>query len=100
MHLPDIRTDDVDALRDGEEDVAVQGRTSRETDDHEVTTWAEVVDGLFVCGAGRGGDDGGVGAESVCGVLNVLDEVLALLEVNPFFCAELEAEITLLGAGI
>ena len=99
-HVPNVGAEDGDALDDGEEDVGVERRARGETDDHDGAAGAEVVDGLLVRSARRGGDDGGVWAEAVGRGLDVLDEILGLAEVDPLFCAELQDEVALVRAGV
>lgn len=99
-HSPDIRTVDVDALDDSLEDTSTELGMSWETDDHEGSSRAKVVDSLLVSGGGGGGDNGGVWAETVGGGDDVLDKVLGLLEVDPLLSTKREDEVPLLSTGI
>ena len=78
LAVTDVRAEDADALHDGEEDVRAEARARGEADDHERAAHAEVVDGLRVRLARRGGDDRRVRAEPVRRGDDVLHEVLRL----------------------
>ena len=98
--LPDVGTDDTDALKDSKEDRCLKVSSSRQTDGHKGPTGAKVVDCLRVAGWTRRGDDRGVGAESASDALDVCNEVLCFLEVYPSLGTEAEAEILLVFPGI
>ena len=100
LAVTNIQAKNADALDDGEEDVRAELRARGEADDHERAAVAEVVDGLRVRDARRGGDDRRVRAEPVRRGDDVLHEVLRLAEVDPLLRAELRHELLLLGAGV
>lgn len=100
MYLPDVGADDVDALGDSKEDVGIERSASGQTNSHEGASWPEVVNRLLVRCTRRSSDDGGMRSKTVCGILDILDEILGLLEVDPFLRTELETKITLLGTSI
>lgn len=55
---------------------------------------------MLVARRAGGSDHCGVGTQTIGGVLDVLDEVLSLLEVDPDFSTQVEAELLLIGSGI
>ena len=98
--LPDVGTDDANALEYGEEDGSLELSSSGEANGHEGPTRAEVVNGLGITRGAGGSDDGGVSAESAGDTLDVPNEVLSLLEVDPSLGTKAEDEVLLLVAGI
>ena len=91
---------DVDRLDNGLEDTSAELGMSRETDDHESSSRAEVVNGLLVSSRGGSGDDSSVSTETVSSGDDILDEVLGLLEVDPLLSTERQDEVFLLGTSV
>ena len=91
---------DVDGLDDGLEDTSAQLGMSGETDDHEGSCRAEVVDGLLVSSRSCSGDDSSVSTETVSSGDDILDEVLGLLEVDPLLGSQGHDELSLLFSGV
>ena len=100
LAVANIRAKNADALNDSEEDIRRQCSLRGQTNDHQVTSRTEVVNSLLVCLRRRSGDDGGVRAEPVARSLDICDDVLGLLEVDPRLCAETFDEGALLGASV
>lgn len=90
MYSPNVGAEDVDALRHSEEDIGAELAVSGETNNHDGSAVTHVVDCLLVSEAGRSGDDGGMGAQTVGGGLDVGNDVLGRLEVDPSLSTELE----------
>lgn len=71
-----------------------------ETDHHQGSSGAEVVDGLLVSSRGGSGNNGGVGTFAIGSGLDVSDKVLGFLEVDPLLSTELQDEVALGGTSI
>ena len=98
--LPDVGTDDANALEDGEEDGSFECGSSGQADGHERSAGAEVVNGLGVTGGASGCDDRRVSTESTGNALDVRNQVFGLLEVDPSLCIEAKYELLLIFPGI
>ena len=99
-NLPDVGTDDANALENCEEDGSFERGSSRQANGHERSTRAEVVNGLGITGGASGCDDCRMSTESTCNALDIRNEVLGLLEVDPSLCAEAKYELLLIFPGI
>jgi hypothetical protein len=99
-NLPDVGTDDANALEDGEEDGSFESGSPGQANSHERSARAEVVNGLCVTGGASGCDDRRVSTESTSNALNVRNKVLGLLEVDPSLCTEAKYELLLIFPGI
>lgn len=87
-------------LEHSEEDARVERCLSGETNGHERSASAEVVNRLLVGSPCCSCDYGRMGTETAGDGLDFGDDVLALLEVDPRLRAEFEAELLLLSTSV
>ena len=99
-NLPDVGTDDANALKDGEEDGSFERSSSGQANGHECSAGTEVVNGLGVAGGAGGCDDCRVSTKSTSNALDVRNKVLGLLEIDPSLCTEAKDELLLIFPGI
>ena len=99
-NLPDVGTDDSDALEDGEENGSLELSGSRQANGHERSARTEVVNGLGITRRASGGDDSGVSTKPTSNTFDVSNEVLCLLVVDPSFCTKAKHELLLIFTGI
>lgn len=99
--VTDVRSLDSNHLDDSIKDRSLQERTSWETDSHDGSAWTNVLRSLLEWLLEWCEKEHGVWTESVFGIgLDILDEVLAVLEVDVLVCAKLLAHIGLLVSAI
>lgn len=98
--MPDVGTDNANALENGKEDGGLEVSRSGQANGHECSTGAEVINSLAVTRGGGSSDDCRVSTESTGDALDVAHEVLSFLEVDPSLGAEAEGELLLIIASI
>jgi hypothetical protein len=86
--LPDVGSNDADALENGKEDGCFKISGSGQTDGHQSSTGPEVVNSLGVTRGACSGHHCGVSAQSTGDALDVRNEVLSLFEVYPSLSTE------------
>ena len=98
--LPDVGTNDADALENGKEDGCFEIGSSRQANGHKGSTRAEVVNGLGVTRGACGGDNRGVSTQPTCDTLDDRNEVLSFFKIYPSLSTEAENKVFLIFSGI